>query len=286
VVGTDAKVAYRHAGFRLPFPDDLLVPAVPLFAAKELRAAGTVSVGRTATHLVVAIGPWTVFLAVDATARYPDLVGVIPKRQRPAAVIEFTEREAAEIRTALSGSPEAERPVELAWVVTDSPVVRVPTGASEFGREIRLSRTGVAERPGCVLLDAAFLQRAFALGLTTVKITAPDKPVLATGGDVTLVALPHQPDDEEDVGTDRRDEKPEPRSVESEAIAPSRPTADRPESIDPLLEVEGLRAVLTEAVQRATRLLAALRGTKKERKVLTGVWASLKALALDREGGR
>jgi len=47
-----------------------------------------------------------------------------------------------------------------------------------------------------------------------------------------------------------------------------------------------LRAVLTEAVQRATRLLSLLRGKKKEQKALTGVWASLKALALDREGGR
>jgi hypothetical protein len=285
VIGTDGKLAYRHAGFRLPFPEDLLVPAVPLFGAKELRTAGTVSVGHTATHLVVAIGPWTVFLAIDAAARYPDLAGVIPKRPRPAAVIEFTEREAAEVRAALSGSPETDRPVELAWAVDTPPRVRVPTGDSAFGGEVRLSRMGVAERPGRVLVDAAFLQRAFALGLNLIKITAPDKPVLATGGDVTLVALPHTPDDEEPV-IERSAEKPEPGSVRSSMVEPPVATTERAEPTDPFVEVEGLRAVLIEAVQRATRLLSLLRGKKRERKALATVWSSLKALSLDREGGR
>jgi hypothetical protein len=186
----------------------------------------------------------------------------------------------------LSGSPETDRPVELTWSLDTPPRERVPTGEAGFGGEVRLSRTGVADRPGRVLLDVAFLQRAFALGLTTVKIAAPDKPVLATGGDVILVALPHQPDDEADAGTELRVEKPEPLAVRASTIEPPAATTERSEPTDPFVEVEGLRAVLIEAVQRATRLLSLLRGKKKEQKALAHVWTSLKALALDREGGR
>lgn len=50
--------------------------------------------------------------------------------------------------------------------------------------------------------------------------------------------------------------------------------------IDPLAEAEGLRAALAEAVTRATRLVAALRQFRKERRALSAAWTSLKQLNL------
>ena len=49
---------------------------------------------------------------------------------------------------------------------------------------------------------------------------------------------------------------------------------------DPLIVAEELRAALAEANTRATRLVAALRAGKKEKKALATVWAGLKQLNL------
>ena len=80
VIGTDGKVALMWHGFALPFPDQVLVPAIPVFGAKELARESTVRIGRTASHMVVAIGPWAVWLPIDTTSRCPDVAGVIPRR--------------------------------------------------------------------------------------------------------------------------------------------------------------------------------------------------------------
>jgi hypothetical protein len=60
------------------------------------------------------------------------------------------------------------------------------------------------------------------------------------------------------------------------------PPADAP---DPLALAEGLRQTLADAHAAAARLVAALRGKRKEQKALSQVFASLKSLNLtpDRE---
>jgi hypothetical protein len=52
------------------------------------------------------------------------------------------------------------------------------------------------------------------------------------------------------------------------------------EFLDPLVEAEGLRAALAEAAARATRLVAALKQFRRERRALSAAWTSLKQLNL------
>ncbi len=59
--------------------------------------------------------------------------------------------------------------------------------------------------------------------------------------------------------------------------APPEPTG---EAIDPLVEAEGLRTALADVVTRVSRLVAALRHQKREKKALANVWSSLKDLNL------
>jgi len=56
------------------------------------------------------------------------------------------------------------------------------------------------------------------------------------------------------------------------------PPAD--EGLDPLAEAEALRNAVTEVGTRLGRLIAALRSSRKEKKVLANVWAGLKQLNL------
>ena len=54
-MGTDGSVALVWNGLPFPFTDDVLVPALPAFGAKPLARETEVQLGRTETHLVVAI---------------------------------------------------------------------------------------------------------------------------------------------------------------------------------------------------------------------------------------
>lgn len=67
---------------------------------------------------------------------------------------------------------------------------------------------------------------------------------------------------------------------------PVRPPPPPPDAPDPLALAEQVRQSLADAHTAAARLVAALKGRKKEQKALSQVYASLKSLRLapDREG--
>ena len=77
VGATDGRQLLVQGGLDLPWRQDLLLPALPVYLAAEFNG-GEVRVGRTEKHVAVVRGPWAVLLALDATARFPDYRSVIP----------------------------------------------------------------------------------------------------------------------------------------------------------------------------------------------------------------
>jgi hypothetical protein len=63
------------------------------------------------------------------------------------------------------------------------------------------------------------------------------------------------------------------------ALRPGPPPADGP---DPLAEAEGLKTALADASQRAGRLVAALRQSRRQKQALSSVWSRLKSLNIGR----
>jgi hypothetical protein len=297
VVGTDGCVAVIYAGFAFPFAEDLLVPAVPLFGSPELRGASEVEVGRTETHLVVRAGPWTAWLSVAGKARYPDVASVVPKHS--PTVVGVDDRDAAALLAHLPGMPgaaEEHRPVTL----EADGMSRVRAGDPTIPRcvkELTLSRSPVAGPAVRVAADRRVLGRALLLGCRTLRLAA-DKPLLAEGEGVTLIAAPLNEslavaavDDAVRVATDPVDSRePERRTPmkphEANGKAPdpraTPHTPSAPQPVDALAEAEGLRVLLAEAASRAARLVAVLKAGRKRERALEGVWASLDQL---RPGG-
>lgn len=295
VVGTDGKVALLWSGFEFPFSESLLVPALPVFHAKPLVRVENTRVGRTSTHLVLAVGPWSIWLPIDSTSKYPDVAGVIPKHPPTSAVID--KQDVVELLKALPtlpGNDDENRPVTLDVAASVRVRGRVP-GSGET-KEITLTRSRSTGPHQSVALDRRALARVLSLGCRRLQLT-PDKPFLANGDNITFVAAPLDPASIVPASTADRNTAPD------EAISSSQhtPTVERSSSMkpeangqhvaredpsDPLVVAEELRAALTEATTKATRLVAVLKAGRKEKKVLASLYAGLKQLNLDVPNGQ
>jgi hypothetical protein len=291
VVGTDGKVALLWKGFAFPFADDVLVPPLPVFGARPLARVTEVRVGRTATHLVVAAGPWAVWLPADTKAKFPDVAGVVPRH--PPTTTAVDEADAAELLKVLPGLPGGDHELRPVTIDADG-VVRV-RGRAEDGekvgevRQITLVRSPAAGPAARVVLDRRVLARALALGCRTLRLT-PQKPVVAEGDDLTLVAAQLDLDLAVPPTTDESAPPTPDTAGVPTPITPERRTNMKPESNghtpprgdppDPLEIAEGLRDALADAAARAARLVSVLRQSRKEKKALASVLTSLKQLNL------
>jgi hypothetical protein len=286
VVGTDGKVALLWGSFTFPFADDALVPALPVFGSRPLARIADVKIGRAAAHLVVRAGPWSVWLPTDATARYPDVAGVVPRHAPTAARIDPSD--AAALLPVLPGLPGGDHELRPVTLDADEGVrVRV-RGRTESGegvgetREVLLERSASSGPAVRVALDRRVLARALALGCRTARLT-PGKPAVFDGPDVTLLAAPLDPAlIAPPVATGP--ETPTPSTdVERRTVVKPETNGHVPprgDPADPLELAEELRAALSEAAGIAARLVAALRQGKKEKKVLSALMTNLKQLNL------
>jgi len=298
LVGTDGKQALVHGGFTFPFTDDLLVPAVPVFGSKDLSTEQAVSVGLVDGWLFLVVGPWHVWLAVDRDGRFPDVVGAVP---RACGIrVEFDDRDADTLMHSLRDLPGARedcQPVTLDL----GPLVAVRARDERTGEvgEVPLAHTQFAGGPVRLVLNRAHLGRALALGFREFRCRAPDQPVVARAGERLYLTASLDPSGAVPPAGDALASALPPTTTVSPAMpspetprSPTMPARDNPlpernghaespaDSIDLLVEAEALRNALGEAVNRAARLVAALRVYRKERRALASAFSSLRQLNL------
>jgi len=291
VVGTDGKMALLWRGFTFPFQDDVLVPALSVFGSKPLSAAREVKVGRTATDLVLAAGPWSIWLPTDTKSRYPDVAGIIPKHAPTIAGID--QRDAVEflkMMATLPGHATEDRPVTIDANATIRIRGRDPDTLET--QEVTMTRSTVTGPPLCLALDRRVLARALSLGCHTFQFS-PDKPLVGEGDGITVIVAPLDstlivPASGESQKSATRDasvpQQPTPIEPRSSSMKPSETNGhpvSRDDPQDPLLVAEELRSALADAALKAAKLVAALKAEKKTKKVLTSVFAGLKQLNLD-----
>jgi hypothetical protein len=293
VVGTDGKIALVWTGLKFPFSDDVLIPALPVFGSKPLARISEVHVGRTATHLVVAVGPWSVWLPTDAKAKFPDIAGVIPRHAPTTAGID--ERDAAELLKVLPGLPGGDHDLRPVTLEADGMLRVRSRGEKGDTKEVTLVRSPVTGPAIRVALDRRVLARALALGCHTARLV-PDRPVALEGDGFTLVAAQLDPalivpptGEVPAASTDEPNPDSAPTNpVRSPDVKPETNghAPPRGDPADPLDLAEELRDALADAATKAARLVAALRHTRKEKKALSALLGNLKQLNLDSGGQR
>jgi hypothetical protein len=300
VIATDSHIALIFGGFSFPFVEDLLIPAFPLFGLSDLHYQD-VRVGRMATHLVVSIGPWTVWLAILILGKFPEVAAVV-SRQSPT-LVRFDPQDVTALLNDLAGLPgakEHDRPVTLD--LDGTVTMRGQDSQSKETREITLVHSRVEGPPALFALNRKVLARALSLGCLTLHI-APEKPCVAECEGITFLAMTLDPDlivlhtenatpvastpisqsiPPIPVPQRRNDVKPNEPNGRSPNGRPEPPLPSS-EAADSLIAAEELRAALAEATLKANKLVAILRSGSKEKRVLASVFAGLKKLNL--EGG-
>ncbi len=295
VVATDGKLAVVFGPFAFRFTGDVLVPAVPLFGSPEVCDEREVRIGRTAAHLVVSAGDWTVWLGVAPAGKFPDVVAVVP-RHAPTTVA-LDRGDAAGLLPQLPGLPGRGHDLRPVTLCADTVLAVRASDDTGTVKEVVLARSPVTGPAARVALDRRALARILALGCTALRVT-PGKALVGTADGVTVLAalldpelaaapFARAPGTDSDVPTP--DRNPNPDLNRSTTVKPhdtngpapggrhDPPAGDAP---DPLVAAEELRAALADAATKAARLVAALKASRKEQKVLASVLANLKQLNL------
>jgi DNA polymerase III sliding clamp (beta) subunit (PCNA family) len=295
IIGTDSYTGLFCHGFALPFAEDILLPAIPVFGMSDLQSQ-EVTVGKTARHFVVSAGPWTIWLSIITEGKYPDLNSLIPRQSETLAKIDAQDASALlNVLEHLPGMNEDDRPVTLDF----DERIKVRACDSESGetKEIILAQSPVEGPPVCVAVNRDHLARALTLGCHSLRGPAsPDKPLISDGEGMTFIASTLKPElivppSNEATATSK---VPVPQSTlpqrrtemrqtdqngrNSNGRTESPPTVD---TADPLIIVEELRSALADATTKANKLATILKSGRKEKKVLANVFAGLKQLNLN-----
>jgi hypothetical protein len=282
VIGSDARQLLIWGGFGLPFSDDLLVAAVPVFGSREFAAEAAVRVGRTDGHLVVHVGPWTVALQVDREARYPDVFSVLPKLPG-AARLHLSDVDSDAIGRVLADRPvtrsEEAGPVTIDLAPQAS--LSVPGRSQRRPIQVRLGRSTFAGTPLTTGIDPRHLLRALELGFRELHVENRDGAILFRDGERSYVVARQSSESQSSsdgqarplasVRPDRSETISTPHANGRSPQAPNGSHEGSHDEIDAIAELDSLRTALTEAGRRVGRLLSFVRQFHKQRRVLQTV---------------
>ncbi len=283
LIGTDGRQLLIWGGFRFPFDDDLLTPAVPVFGSRDFASETEIRSGRTDAYFVIEIGPWTIWLTIDATGRFPDVHRAIPRL--PQEFLNIGEQDRMALLDCLARWPVGDEETALTLSMGPRPAVRQRTPGGKDPVEFPLLHSSCSAAAMTLVLNRNHFQRALALGLCDLHPTDAQTPVIFRDERRTYVTTT----------LDAHSAVPESRGSSTPlaripaAIAdgnPARPTSARAkaspeqpfEGVDCLTEAEGLRGAVGDVVRRAARLVLSLRQLRKHRRVLENAWTVLKNL--------
>jgi hypothetical protein len=290
IVGTDGQQLLVWKGFDFPFTDAALVPAIPVFANRDLTIADEVRIGMSENHIVLTAGPWTVWLGLDKTGRFPDIVRVIPQSEEHILRLDPEDaRRGVEFCRLAVKTPEESATVTIQF--GRPPSMRIKKGADASASELILPRSTCEGKPTMIVFNRDHLLKALSLGLLRVNAPSVNGPVVFRDDTRTYVtttliverAIPPLR------AAAALQQHPAPNIIPISQGVPvmatdtngrNQPSDPALDSLDFMAEAEALRDALGEVGRRAGRLVNSLKQLQKQRRVLETAWSSLKNLRL------
>ena len=310
IIATDGHQLLVRSGFGFPWDGDLLIKGSPIFACKAFARDQPVQIGKTDTHVVLRIGPWTIWNEIQKDARFPDVEDAIPATEAVTTRVQLDPEDARFLQDALDRLPGNEELNSPATIDMNGKVAIRARGAEQSQiTELVLNRSSYSGPPIRINTNRRFLGRALELGFSEIGISDVEAPVVCReehriyawqplSGDAAIepadnvIRIESNP---ETVITNRittNNESPR-RSMSApipsnghESAAPAssngHPASDNPgTSLATLIQdAEALQVTLTEARASMSRLIAGLRRHRKQSRLVAETLKSLRQLQL------
>ena len=305
IIATDGHQALIQRGFSVPWDNERLVRRVPLLFNRVLPRDQPVWLGATATHVVVQVGGWTVWLEVVTGQRFPDVDRVCPDSGAATSRLKLDPADARAVLDSLDRLPGAEEQHAPTLVELNGRIALRAQGQSDtHPTELTLSRSTYTGSPSRFRTDRTLLGRALRLGFTEVEIADSSTPLACRDERRVFVwqslsSDQHEEDEPTDITRiDARsitpDVEPTPlREVRSatRSESPTR-TPDKPGTVEPdettspatltalIREAEALDEALASARSRSRALVMALRRHRKRARLMDVTLDALRRLKL------
>ena len=309
IAATDGCQLLIQRGFTFPWSGDILVKRAPVFAAKGLPRDQPISIGKTDTHVVIRIDPWSFFLEFRKDVRFPDLDHVLPAAGVATSRLALDPGDARFLLPALERLPGADIPqAPLTIDLNGKVAIRAQGPESSIATELVLSRsryTGISHR---LSIDRELLARALRLGFSELEIADPASPVVCRDANRVYGCQPLNPESaiepSDDVTRIESHTIPERGSVRADGPGKAKAAMSAPipapiatatnltstkSDVTGLValirEAEALHETLNEVRVRAGRLTTALRRHRKRERLVATTLATLKQLKLQEVAG-
>jgi hypothetical protein len=191
LVATDGRQLLVQGGFAFPWVDDVLLPALPVFAGRELASEDVCEVGRRDSHVALKVGPWLFVLGIDRDGRFPRYQEVIPQPRNADGLLQVDEQDAAFLANALPRMPGGEHkegPVTLELGPTVC--VRSKADDTDTVAEGVLCRSRYEGPLLRLFTNRLYLLRAVKLGFREVRVKAAGQPLVCQDRSRTFVWMP------------------------------------------------------------------------------------------------
>ena len=178
IAATDGGQLLWQSGFQFPWTEDVLVPRIKVFGCTELFG-DSAAIGKTATHVCVRSGPWTIFLPIDKEGRFPKVENVIPKMTANCTRLRLDESDAAFLAKTLSRLPGHDNDCSPITLDLNGHVaVRARAEDQDRATMAVLSRSTTTGQALRYAANRNYVARALALGFTEVQFSNADSPAL------------------------------------------------------------------------------------------------------------
>jgi hypothetical protein len=291
VIATDTRQLLIQNGFQFPFPETVLIPTLPIFSAKQWRQAPA-KVALQGDELQLRVENWLLTLRIDSAGRFPDCLSIVPRSSNPARV-QLSE---ADVRTILQQLP-SDSANDKARITFDLQPTRLGIRCL-IGETIQpvlwLRQSTVTGSPMQATLEAKYLRWGLQLGLRSLQLVSPEKPLLLFDSHRQFVvstlpsteAVPDSKPAESDTPKIRLETPlsltPLEIPMSQARLAASGPKPDPgPDLLD---EAEIIRGLLLEVNTRLSHLIQQLKTRRKTERALNQVVRSLQALPLPERG--